>query len=414
MLRYTIRNVLHYRTKYAIAFVLVFAFAACLALSLFAFNGFWKQAAAYARTWGDITFWVDSSRLDSAWKPAAGGEPPSRRLEREATAFFKSELKAERVVATAYVGGDAYAPRASWKVSVTSLEKARELAQVDLAEGEFPGEGEILAPTSMRGALKVGDGITFVFKNSDLILDSLRFRVSGFFLPTSDTENSIFASQAQFDRLDEKRVCDIYYVFLPGRTGRADFLSSSECRVDYQAFVGFLAKLTGVYGQIPSRYYPASQRYDQSKTLIQFFELIISIFLVALVVVAVATILNVLFTTIVDRIRIVGTFMAFGMTRARAILLLSSEMLVFSFVACTLGLLAALVLVDPVSRLKFTADNWTIAVILGGKRSLTVVPALWAVGATYLVGMAIPFVAAAAAVAKMIRGEVVGLLHFAK
>ena len=148
--------------------------------------------------------------------------------------------------------------------------------------------------------------------------------------------------------------------------------------------------------------------------MIEFFELIISIFLVALVVVSIATIINVLFITVVDRIRIVGTFMAYGMTRGRAILLLSSEMLVFSLVACTLGLFVAFALVDPASRLKFTADNWTIAVILGGKRSLTIVPAIWAVGATYLVGMAIPFAAAAASVAKMIRGEVVGLLHFAK
>jgi hypothetical protein len=106
--------------------------------------------------------------------------------------------------------------------------------------------------------------------------------------------------------------------------------------------------------------------------------------------------------------------MAYGMTRRRAILLLSSELLAFSFVACTLGVLVAFAAVDPASRLKFTADNCTIAVILGGKRSLTIVPALWAFGATYLAGMAIPFAAAVAAAAKMIRGEVVGLLHFAK
>jgi ABC-type antimicrobial peptide transport system permease subunit len=299
-------------------------------------------------------------------------------------------------------------------VAATSLEKMRQIAEVDLAEGELPGEGEVLAPISMRSSIKVGDGIIFVFKNSDLILDSLRLRVSGFFLPTSDSTNLIYASQSQFDQLDEKRVCDRYYVYLSGRSGKAAFLSADECKKDYQSFANFLTTMSSNYGHIQSGYYSARQRYDQSKTLIEFFELIILIFLVALVIVAVATIINVLFTTVVDRIRIVGTFMAYGMTRGRAILLLSSEMLVFSFVACTLGLLAALILVDPVSRLKFTADNWTIAVILGGKRSLTVVPALWAVGATYLVGMAIPFAAATASVAKMIRGEVVSLLHFAK
>jgi hypothetical protein len=413
MLKYALRNLLHYRSKYSIAFVLIAAFAACLSLSLFAFNGFWKQAAVFARAWGDISFSVNAASLDSGPRPA-GEEPPSQRLEREAVAFFKAELKAERVVATSYIGGDAYAPGGSWSVAATSLEKSRQLAGVDLAEGEFPGEGEAIVPASMRSSLKVGDGITFVFKNSDLILDSLRFRVSGFFLPTSDSADLIFVTQSQFDQLDEGRVPDRYYVFLPERTGTSAFLSADESKQDYKAFVSFLARLSGGPGKVYSGYYSASQRYDQSKTLIEFFELIISIFLLALVVVAVATIVNVLFISLIDRIRIVGTFMAYGMTRGGAILLLSSEMLVFSAAACTLGILIAFAAVGPVSELKFTADNWTIAVILGGKRSLTVTPALWAIGATYLLGMVIPFATAVASVAKMIKGEVVGLLHFAK
>lgn len=414
MLRYAFRNLLHYRTKYAIAFVLIAAFAACLSLSLFAFNGFWKQAAVFARSLGDIIIWVDPASLDAAWRPGTGDEPPSRRLEAEAIAYFEKDLKAERVVATSYIGGEAYAPHGSWNLAATSLDKIRQLLQVDLAEGEFPAEGEVLAPASMRPSVRVGDGITFVFKNSDLIIDSIRLRVSGFFLPTSDTGDLLLATQSQFSRLDENRVCDRYYVFLPGSSGKHPFLRADECKRVHSSFAKFLAGMSSNYGRIGSGYYSASQRHDQSRTLIEFFELIISIFLVALVVVSIATIINVLFITVVDRIRIVGTFMAYGMTRGRAILLLSSEMLVFSLVACTLGLLVALALVDPASRLKFTADNWTIAIILGGKRSLTIVPAIWAVGATYLVGMAIPFAAAAASVAKMIQGEVVGLLHFAK
>jgi hypothetical protein len=414
MINYTIRNILYYRTKYAIAFLLIAAFAAVLALSLFAFNGFWRQAAVFARSWGDIILRVNTTSLDSGWQPKAGAAPPSQGLEAEAIAFLKNELKAERVVANYYIGGEAYAPLGSWNVAVTSLEKIRELAEVDLAQGRFPADGEVLAPASMKGAIKVGDGITFVFKNTDLIIDSLRFRVSGFFLPTSDTANMLFTTQPQFSELDGQRVGDHYYVFFHRPGGKAEFLSSDECKKDYRTFVDFLARISGNHGRIESGYSSASQRYDQSKTLIEFFELIISIFLAALVVVAVATIINVLFTTIIDRIRIVGTFMAFGMTRRRAILLLSSEMLLFSFLACTIGIIVALALAAPVSNLKFTADNWTIAVILGGKRSLRIDPGLWEVVATYVVGTAIPFATAAASIAKMIKGEVVGLLRFAK
>jgi hypothetical protein len=414
MLKYALRNVVHYRRKYAIAFVLIVAFSACLALSLFAFDGFWRQAGAWARVFGDLSFHLDAMALDSGWSPDKGTLPPSKRLESEAAAFFKSELKAERVVSLHYVSGDAYAPRGSWKVVAISLERFRSLEEVDLAEGSEPGEGEILAPTSMSSSVKVGDSLTFVFKNSDLILDSVRLRVSGFFLPSSDTRDIVFASEAQLAELDPARVPDNYYLFLPAREGSKTFVQDAEAKSDYQDFVRFLGNLTGHKGTIDARYGLAKWRYDQSKTLIQFFEIILGIFLIALVVVAVATIVNVLFTTVIDRIRIIGTFMAYGMGRGRAVLLLAAEMLIFSALACSLGVIAALALVDPASRLKFAADNWTIAVILGGKRSLTIVSEPWAVGATYLAALAIPFATSVLAVARMLRGEVVGLLHFSK
>jgi hypothetical protein len=413
--RYAMRNVLHYRTKYSIAFLLIAAFAACLALSLFAFNGFWKQAAVFARAQGDMTIWVYSPSLDWLWsKKGEHGEAPSRSLEREAKAFIMGELDAERVVATSYTGGDLYAPTGSWNVGATILERARQLADVDLAEGKDPSDGEILVSASLRPTVKLGDGLTFVFKNTDTIINSLTFRVSGFFLPTSDSSSLVYMTQDQFDKLDENRVPDQYYVFFKGMGGKRAFLDRIAGTRAFASFRSFLVKQSGGSYTVNSGYYTAEGRYNQSKEIINLFEAIISIFLVALVVVALATIVNVLFITVVDRIKIVGTFMAYGMTRGQAILLLSTEMLVFSFAACTVGILVALAAVGPLSGIKFTADNWTIAVILGGKRSLTIIPALWAIGATYLVGMILPFATATLSVARMLRGEVVGLLHYAK
>lgn len=420
--RYALRNILHYRAKYGIAFLLIAAFAACLALALFAFNGFWRQADEFARSWGDISFFVEPYSLDRAQasrRPRQGiatpAKLPSKRLWSEAVTFFKSELKAERVVAMTFVRGDVYAPTGSWGLTATSLERARQLAPVDLAEGSYPRDGELLLPAFARPALKVGDGITFVYKNSDLIIDSLAFRVSGFFLPTGNSSWLMYATEAQVLELDSGLVPDNYFVFFPPRPGKGPFLSQAEYEKDYQAFRTFLFALSGGRGgEINSGYYTAKQRFGESKTLIEFFEIIISIFLLALVIVAAATIVNVLFITVVDRIKIIGTFMAYGMTRRRAILLLSAEMLAFSALACTLGILLALAAIGPVSSLKFTADNWTIAVILGGKRSLTIIPALWAVGATYLVGMVLPFLTSVLSVAKMVKGEIVGLLHYAK
>jgi hypothetical protein len=415
MLRYALRNVLHYRSKYGIAFALIAAFAFCLALSLFAFNGFWKQAGVYARAWGDVTLWVDTVSLDKG-EPAGGwppGEAPSQRLERAWPAFFKDELKATKVVATSFIWGSAYGKGGSWSLQATSLEKAKQLMEVDLAEGKLPGEGEVIVPSSLRRSLALGDGLTFVYKNRDLILNSLTFRISGFFLPSGSTSNMLYLPQAQFDQLDETRD-SVFFAFLPGMGGKKLFMSQGEYFTAYNAFNVMVAIASKAGSLRNTGYYTARQRYSDSQRLIEFFEIIISIFLAALVIVALATIVNVLFITLVDRIKIVGTFMAYGMTRKRAILLLSSEMLVFSLAACTVGVIAALLATGPASSLKFNADNWTIAVILGGKRSLTISPSLWAVGATYLTGMLMPFSAAALSASKMLKGEVVRLLHFTK
>lgn len=416
MLKYAIRNALHYRAKYSIAFVLIASFAFCLALSLFAFNGFWEQAGIYARSWGDITIWIDSGKLDSE-APASGwprGEAPTERLDRALPAFFEGELKATKVIGSSYLRGDAYGRSGRWSLTASSLPKARLLAEIAIAEGKEPGEGEVLVSAGLRKSTAIGEAVTFVYKDRDLILNSLAFRVSGFFLPTGSTSDYMFMSQGQFDALDEGMKDNVFFVFLPGMGGQRLFMTASEYRLAFNAFQDFARKASGRSWAVNCGYETAEQRHRSSKQLIEFFELIMLIFLSALVVVALATIVNVLFITLIDRIKIVGTFMAFGMRRGRAVLLLSSEMLVFALAACTVGILAALAAAGPVSSLKFTADNWTIAVILGGKRSLTIRPALWAAGATYLAGTLIPFAAAAFSASRIIKGEVVRLLHYSK
>jgi hypothetical protein len=416
MLRYAIRNVLHYRSKYGIAFALIACLAFCLALALFAFNGFWIQAGVYARSWGDIAIWADPAGLDRA-EPKGGwpeGEAPSQKIERGWPAYFRDEVKATKVVAAAFFGGDGFNKAGRWNFTAMSLEKAQALAEVSLSEGAMPGEGEALVPAPLRRSLGVGDAITFVYKNRDLILNSLTFRISGFYLPTSTYSNYLYLSEAQFAALDEGRTSDVFFVFLPGMGGKRLFLTQPEYQKINDGFRAFLQGLTGPSLHPNTGFETAKDRYAQSREIIEFFELIFSIFLIALVVIALATIVNVLFITLVDRIRIIGTFMAYGMTRRRAILVVSSEMLVFALAACTAGILAALLAAGPASSLRFTADNWTITLILGGKRSLTIEPSWWAVGATYLAGTILPFAAAAFAAAKMLKGEIVGLLHYAK
>jgi|GEM_PF-3439975 len=414
--RYAVRNAVYYRAKYATAFVLIAAFSACLGLALFALNGFWRQAGAYARSWGDITFYANPSMIDEAAVPRAkpGEDSPWRRVEAGLPVFFNDQLKATKYYSASFTSGDAYYKSGTGKISAMDVEKAERAWGVDLAEGAMPEEGEVLVPVGSRASIAIGDALTFVYKNRDTILNSFRFRVSGYYLPSGRNSNFIYLSPGQYAALDEGRPDDTYFVYLANGGTGSDFPSKMEYKKVYDSFRKFIEDCVGNTASRYTGYGTARARYSDSKTIIEFFQLLFGIFLAAFVIVAVATLVNVLFITLIDRIKIVGTFMAFGMRRRSAVFLLASETLVFSLVACTVGVLIALAATGPLSSLKFTADNWTIAVILGGKRTLTILPDLKAVAATYVAGMGIPFAVAALAAAKMLKGDVVRLLHFVK
>jgi hypothetical protein len=413
---YASRNAVHYRAKYSVAFAMIAAFSACLALALFAFNGFWSQAGAYARCWGDITFYANPSMIDlmANAKSKAGPASPWRRIEAGLPAFFKDELKATKYFSGSFVDGDAYYKTGKVNLTAMNVEKAKALWGVDLSEGAMPREGEALVPVSMRKSIAIGDAVTFVYKNRDTILNSFQFRVSGFFLPAGRYSGFLYLDPSQYETLDPGRPDDIYFVYLAnGGTGNA-FPTKGEYHAAYAALRKFISTAVGVTASQYVSYETAADRYGESKTIIDFFQLLFGIFLIAIIIVAVATLVNVVFITLIDRIKIVGTFMAFGMRKGRAVILLASETLVFALAACTLGVLAAMAITGPLTGIKFLADNWTIAVILGGKRALTILPDLKAVAATYAAGVGIPFVAAALATSKMLKGDVVRLLHFVK
>jgi hypothetical protein len=413
---YASRNAVHYRAKYSVAFAMITAFSACLALALFSFNGFWSQAGAFARSWGDITFYATPSMIDETAVPRAkSGEPTAwQRIEALIPAFFRDELKATKYFSGSFIDGDAYYKTGKVDLTAMSVEKAAPLWGVDLAEGEMPGEGEALAPVSMRRSIALGDAVTFVFKDRNTILNSFQFRISGFFLPAGRYSSFLYLSPEQYAAMDPGRPDDVFFVYLAEGGKGSSFPTRAEYDSAYADFKSFIERVAGSTAARYVGYESAANRYQESRTIIDFFQLLFGIFLVAIVIVAVATLVNVVFITLIDRIKIVGTFMAYGMRRRRAVLLLASETLVFSLAACTLGVLAALAIAGPLAGIKFLADNWTIAVILGGKRTLTILPDLKAVAATYAAGVGIPFVAAVLAASKMLKGDVVRLLHFVK
>jgi hypothetical protein len=413
---YATRNALHYRAKYSVAFAMIASFSACLALSLFSFNGFWKQAGAFARSWGDITLYANPAMVDLTAIPKAkpGQIGAWERVESGLPAFFKDELKATKYYSGSFVDGDAYYKTGKMDLTAMCVDKAIPLWGVDLAEGSMPGEGEALVPVSMRGSVALGDAVTYVYKDRNTILNSFRFRISGFFLPAGRYSGFLYLSREQYAALDPGRPDDIFFVYLANGGTGSSFPTKSQYNDAWAAFKKHIEKTAGSSAARYVGYDTAAGRYGDSKTIIDFFQLLFGIFLAAIVVVSVATLINVVFITLIDRIKIVGTFMAYGMRRRRAVLLLSSETLVFALAACTLGVLAALAATGPLSSLRFLADNWTIAVILGGKRTLTILPDPAAVAATYAAGVGIPFAASVLATAKMLKGDVVRLLHFVK
>lgn len=400
-LRYALRNALHYRAKYAAAFGLICAVSFILALALFGLRGVQRESAKYARGFGDLEVY-------------AKAETDLRKLRPAIEGHFEGGGAAKILGLTMPPRGTLFNSRGQWSMNAFQLVELRRFCEVELVEGAFPEEGEIVLPSTFRKKVALGETLTFLFKTQDGILDSRKLRVSGFNVPISILRNSsMLVSRAQFLSMDPGRTePNDYYVFLAD-SGRSDPNSILNKRSLDPVKAGLEAALksAGVDARVSLL---SLERQTWSKQYIDLFIMVLAIFIAILLIVAAMTVVNVLFLALLDRVRIVATFMSFGMTRPRAILMLACETLAFALAASCLGLALAWG-TSPLIRLyRFDMDNWLIYMLLGDSKRIACLPNPADSLLTLAVGTVLPFLTAIFSIRRILSGELARLLSFKK
>jgi ABC-type lipoprotein release transport system permease subunit len=401
MLSYALRNAIHYRSKYAAAFGLICVIAFLLSLSLFALRGVERESAKYARAYGDVQF--ESNERASVPKLAGAAKK----------ILGDSGLAEKWIGITLNSSGTIFNARAQQMIQALQMEEMGLFSKIELTEGELPGEGEVALPSGLRRKFAPGQTVTFLFKTQDQILDSRKLRVSGFYAATSQFQNSaMLVNRGQFlDLHPTREVPNLYFVYLKG------YGVPGHRVLDEAEFETLKTKLEGEFKAegIEAIFYATSiYRFRQSNQFIGLFIMVAVIFIVVLVIIAAMTIVNVLFLAVLDRVRIIATFMSFGMTKGRAIILLSCELLIFALAASGLGLALAAGLSPILPHIRIDMDNWVISMLLGDSRRISSIPNLRDALITLAVGTAFPFVTAVFAIRRLLRGELAQLLSFKK
>jgi len=401
MLKYALRNAIEYRRSYAAVFGLVALSAFLLSLALFTFAGMEAESAKYARAMGDIQ--IEALNSES-----------SRLMREDIRAFFAANYPAERWQGMTYSpNGKGFNARGQWWFGAMVLDEIASFPSFALVEGEEPGEGEVLLPSTFREEIPLGESFTFAYKTTVQILDSRRLRVSGFYQRMPQFSNAMIVSRDQFASMHPGLVDpNVYFVYLaayggPGEKGvipQAEFELLKSRLVDYCALSGTEVNVYDI----------SLRRFRESREFIGLFKLISIVFIAILAVVAVMTIVNALFLTVLERIRIVATFMAFGMTKGAAILLIAAELAFFSAFACAAGLALSLAAARVLPLWTIDTEGWILGMLLGEKRHLTLIPSFRTVLAAFAVGTSIPFATAAIALRRLLGGQPARLLGFKK
>ncbi len=406
MFRYALRNVLHYRRKYAVSFLLILCVSAILALSLFCRAGLMGQAYRYARHLGDIQIYFNAAELEKLESGPLGAE----QAHDEILAWIGKKLETEKLVSISAAFGKIYTASAFNDIVAARIGPVAAFESFVLIAGKEPGEGEVLMPSALAKDYPIGQSLSFAYMDSDQILNSLRLRVSGHYLASQWFEGFMLFSDSGFTELDSGKVDNNFFISLPDSL-RKNILLGKD---DFEAIkTGFKADFAA-YGDAVTIADMANQNYDSAKELITFFELIIFIFVAVLILISLITIVNVLYLALMDRIRVLASFMAFGMGRGRLILTIAAEMLCFSALASALGIGLALIASGIIPSYRFTLDNYTLIMLLGGQRTMQPLPSWGSALISLGICCFFPFITALLALRRILRGSLASLLDFKK
>jgi hypothetical protein len=411
--KYLARNAIHYRKKYAVVFTLILSLGFCLTLTAYFYSGELASSIQYARLSGDVQLDVDYGAYDVSHKELSG--PDKAALRENLTEYFRkgspyafSEIP--------IIPGKVMSGSSSEELSIMGMRSAREVYRARVYSGKEPGLSEICLPKDLAKTMKIGDAVSFVFRDSDQIYSSETFTVSGFVLPAEACEGMAFIDDETLLALDPGLIPRRFVVFDSPRYASVPLMSEAESLSRKAAIETIVTERFGDadFVRAHTEMRTAFDNYRDARDIVDFFLAILVVFIVCLCVVSSISIVNVLFVTVIDRVKIIGMMFSFGLGRTRGTLLLSAEVLVFAAVASLAGIALATVAAFRIGAVIVTSDNKMLETLLGGSESIPMLIG-WQSGAlTIAAGAIIPFLVSSLTIRKILKGEIVTLIQRAR
>ncbi len=411
--KYLVRNAIHYRKKYAIVFALILALAFCLTLTSYFYAGELASSVRYARFMGDMQFDVDYDANDLAHEELSLDE--KRALCDDLSAHFKAG-NPYSYHEISVVPGKAMSGSTSESVAAMDYRVARDVYGVTVYRGAAPGPGEICLPKNLEKTIKVGDAVSFVYKDSDQVFGSETLAVSGFYLRVDACEGMAFVDGETLAALDPGRLPRRFVVFDEPRETPLPLMTEGESAARKGAIEdiarSYFGDLDFVRAHTETR--SAYDTYREARDIVDFFLVILAVFIACLCVVSSISIVNVLFVTVINRVRIVGMMFSFGLGRKRGIALLAAEILAFGAVASVFGIAIATAAARLVEKIPMVNDNDMLATLLGGGTTLPMLVGWESIALTLAAGVVMPFLVSSLSIRKILKGEVIDLIQKAR
>lgn len=408
--KYLVRNVVHYRRKYAIVFALILMLGFCLTLTSYFYAGELENSIRYARFMGDIQLDVDYDANDINHDELSRNEKAL--LHDELAAYF-NKGKPHGFHEISIIPGKVMSGTVCESVSVMDFCAARDVYNVTVYRGKAPGPGEVCLPKNLEKSITIGDSVSFVYKDSDQVYGSETFTVSGFYPLIDACEGMSFVDAETISTLDPGRIPRRFVAFDAPREEILPLMTKAESVSRKDAIEAIVRERFGdtdfvrAHTELRSAY----DNYLAARDIVDFFLAVLVVFIACLCVVSSISIVNVLFVTVIDRVKIVGMMFSFGLGRKRGIMLLAAEILAFAVLASIAGIVLATATAISVSDIPIKSSNDMLATLLGGSTTLPMLVDWKSVCLTLVAGVLIPFFISSMSIGKILKGEIINLIQ---
>lgn len=411
IIKYIAQNIKQYFRSSVLVFLLVVFLSFLFSLSSFLYSGILSSAKQSSRSKGDLIIGVnyDASDVDHV----ALNKVQKQELYSKWKSMVKVNWNAQNIIEGYEIPTELIISGSSNDLIISSYTTKSSQYLVSVSHGREPGENEILISDTFMGKINLGEGITAIYKDQNKIINSMVFTVSGFFMESEELQNLAMVSQDQLSSMDPGRLPDKMHIYLAPKNEYYPVLTSVQKDAYWDdirsQFINFYRDDHFLEKSV--NYFTSLDEFQFSKTIIDLFLVIITIFLGALGVVAAFSISNVNHMNITDRIKVIGTMFSFGLQKFNGAIILALEIGGLALFSTIIGTAFGIASGKYIGGIKLMSNSRTLSALLGGKSHLTLIFGFDSVVFTFFVCVGLPFLISLITIFKILQGPIVNQLR---